>query len=165
MRVDAVDMRGILTDSEAGYGHSIILVSSDDNSDLIVASMLNRLELCGVGPDARGGAWNLFGAIALPWQPSAEGHETHALSRFSSICSPIIHRQPRLCTPCQIRRHPALNSFHGLLPNRRSQLGVLIAFSSCLCWACTFTAQRFTSPQRLRKTSASSAVACRHCGI
>lgn len=37
----------ILTDSEAGYGHSIILVSSDDNSNLIVASIVGGLELCG----------------------------------------------------------------------------------------------------------------------
>ena len=82
----------ILTDSEAGYGHSIILVNSDDNSDLLSTSMLGRVTMRGVRRGARGGSCsNLFG-VALPWKPmnprESGTHETHALSRLcQQLCN------------------------------------------------------------------------------
>jgi hypothetical protein len=96
---DTVGMRGILTDNEAGYGHSIILVSSDDKSDLIVVSMMGWLEFCRVGPDARGGACsNLFGVIAFPGNRAEGPRNTRALTfqQHPAICSLIIHQQPQL---------------------------------------------------------------------
>jgi hypothetical protein len=44
-----------LTDNEAGYGHSIILVNSDDSCDLRSVSMLCRTNLWRTKPKARGG--------------------------------------------------------------------------------------------------------------
>jgi hypothetical protein len=96
----------ILTDSEAGYEHSIILVSSDDNSVLMSISMLGQIKMRGLWPGACGRACsNLFG-FALPWKPmnARDGamHETHALSRFASSS---LQHQP--CTLASTQHAPS----------------------------------------------------------
>ena len=49
-----------LTDNEAGYGHSMILVNSDDSCDLRPVSMMCRAKMWETKLKARSGAWPDF---------------------------------------------------------------------------------------------------------
>ena len=83
-----------LTDNEAGYGHSMILVNSDDSCDLRPVSMMCRAKMWETKLKARSGAWPDFRCLDSRSQDRHLGNRTGR----PCVCSHVTPSWPLIDT-------------------------------------------------------------------